>query len=137
MPAIRYRRIFDSISYGGGISLGYRPVGISRALSRLPPKVLTAESYRNLVDLLDDPVPAKFLHHTGSITEPIITGLHRLPVALRRPAIMAMFNRIDGMTWFVVGCGFWRHAQVCDSKSSQSKSANWISPTKSPRKYDS
>ena len=85
------------------LSVGHRPVGIDRALRRLPPKVLAAESYRHLVDLLDDPVPAKFLHHTGSITELLITGIHRLPAGLRTAAIMAMFNRIDGMTWFVDG----------------------------------
>ena len=74
------------------LSVGHRPVGIGRALRRLPPKVLAAEIYRKLVDLLDDPVPAKFLHHTGSITEQIITGLHTLPAALRSVAIMSMFN---------------------------------------------
>ena len=30
------------------LSVGHRPVGIDRALRHLPPKVLTAESYRNL-----------------------------------------------------------------------------------------
>src|ERR1035437_6691526 len=84
-------------------SVGYRPVGIGRALRRLPPKVLAAEIYRNLVDLLNDPVPAKFLHHTDSITDLLITGLHNLPPALRSAAIMAMFNRIDGMIWFADG----------------------------------
>jgi hypothetical protein len=65
--------------------------------------VLAAEIYRKLVDLLDDPVPAKFLHHTGSITDLLITGIHRLPVGLRTAAIMAMFNQIDDMSWFVDG----------------------------------
>ena len=83
------------------LSVGHRPVGIGRALRRLPPKVLAAEIYRKLVDLLNDPVPAKFLHHTDSITDLLITGLHNLPPALRSAAIMAMFNRIDGMIWFV------------------------------------
>jgi hypothetical protein len=85
------------------LSVGHRPVGIGRALRRLPPKVLAAEIYRKLVDLLSDPVTAKFLHHTASITELIIAGLHNLPSALRSAAIMAMFNRIDGMTRFVDG----------------------------------
>ena len=84
-------------------SVGHRPVGIGRALRRLPPKVLAAEIYRKLVDLLNDPVPAKFLHHTGSITDLLITGIHRLPAGLRTAAIMAMFNRIDGMIWFADG----------------------------------
>src|ERR1017187_8980439 len=87
-------------------SFGHRPVGIARALRRLPPKVLAAEIYRKLVDLLDDPVPAKFLHHTGSITDLLITGIHRLPAGLRTVAIMAMFNQIDDMIWFVDGIKF-------------------------------
>src|SRR5476651_644142 len=65
------------------LSVGHRPVGIDRVLSHLPPKVLTAESYRNLTDLLLVPATAKFLHHRTSITEQIITGLHTLPAALR------------------------------------------------------
>ena len=52
------------------LSLGHHhPFGIDRVLHHLPAKVLPAESYRNLVDLLCDPATAKFLHHTGSITE--------------------------------------------------------------------
>lgn len=82
------------------LSVGHRPVGIDRVLSHLPPKVLAAERYRNLTDLLFDPATAKFLHHTGSITEQIINGLYRLPAALRSVAILAMFNRIEGMYWF-------------------------------------
>lgn len=85
------------------ISVGHRPTGIDRALQHLPPKVLPAECYRNLVALLNDPATAKFLHHTGLITEPIITGLHNLPPTLRTAAIMGMFGRIDGMTRFVDG----------------------------------
>src|ERR1035441_1073934 len=88
------------------LSVGHRPVGIDRVLSHLPPKVLAAEIYRKLVDLLDDPVPAKFLHHTGSITDLLITGIHRLPADLRTVAIMAMFNQIDDMIWFVDGLRF-------------------------------
>src|SRR5664280_867395 len=74
------------------LSVGHRPVGIGRALRRLPPKVLAAEIYRKLVDLLDDPVPAKFLHHTGSITDLLITGIHRLPVGLRTAAILSLIH---------------------------------------------
>src|ERR1039458_9669949 len=60
------------------LSVGHRPVGIGRALRRLPPKVLAAAIYRNLVDLLNDPVPAKFLHHTDSITDLLTRKMHRL-----------------------------------------------------------
>ena len=45
------------------LSLGQRPVGIDRVLRHLPPKVLPPDTYRNLVDLLNDPVAAKVLHH--------------------------------------------------------------------------
>jgi hypothetical protein len=83
------------------LSVGHRPAGIDRVLRHVPPKVLPAESYRKLIDLLNDPVPAKFLHHTRSITEPLITGLHRLPAGLRTAAIMLMFARIEGMDTFV------------------------------------
>src|ERR1035437_8782560 len=85
------------------LSVGHRPVGIDRVLSHLPPKVLTAESYRKLTDLLLVPATAKFLHHRTSITDLIITGLHTLPAALRSVAIMAMFNQIDDMIRFVDG----------------------------------
>src|SRR5664280_3803998 len=88
------------------LSVGHRPVGIGRALRRLPPKMLAAEIYRKLVDLLDDPFPAKFLYHSTSITDLLITGIHRLPAGLRTAAIMAMFNRIDDMIWFVDGLRF-------------------------------
>jgi hypothetical protein len=88
------------------LSVGHRPVGIDRALSHLPPKVLTAESYRNLTDLLLVPATAKFLHHRTSITEQIITGLHTLPAALRTVAIMSMFSPVSRMVLFVDGLRF-------------------------------
>ena len=88
------------------LSVGHCPVGIGRALRRLPPKVLSSDLYRNLVNLLDDPVTGKFLHHTGSITDLMIAGLHNLPPALRRPPIMAMFDRVDGMISFADGLRF-------------------------------
>jgi hypothetical protein len=44
------------------LRVGHRPVGIDRVLSHLPPKVLTAESYRKLTDLLL--VPDSALHLT-------------------------------------------------------------------------
>src|SRR5450759_4223373 len=88
------------------LSVGHRPVGIDRVLSHLPPKVLTAESYRKLTDLLLVPATAKFLHHTTSITDLKITGLHTLPAALRSVAIMSMFNPFSRMFLFVDGLRF-------------------------------
>jgi len=89
-----------------GLSVGHRPVGIDRVLSHLPPKVLTAESYRKLTDLLLVPATAKFLHHRTSITDLIITGLHTLPAALRSVAIMSMFSPFSRMLLFVDGLRF-------------------------------
>jgi hypothetical protein len=89
-----------------GLCLDQYPVGLSRALGNLPPKVLTADSYRKLVDLLIDPTTAKFLHHSKSITDLVITGLHNLPAALRRPAIISMCGKVDGMHKFVDGLRF-------------------------------
>ena len=91
-----YREILD-------LSLGHRPPGLARALACLPPKVLTAESYRKLTALLTDRTTARFLHHCQSIDEAMIAGLHRLPADLRRPAILAMFGRVEGMDRFVDG----------------------------------
>lgn len=85
------------------LSLAHRPVGIARALHHLPRRVLPAETYRHLVDLLNHPATGKFLHHADTITEEIITGLHNLPPALRSAGIMALFNRIDGISKFVDG----------------------------------
>jgi hypothetical protein len=88
------------------LSVGHRPIGIDRVLSHLPPKVLTAESYRNLTDLLLVPATAKFWHHRTSITAQIITGLHTLPAALRTVAIMSMFSPVSRMVLFVDGLRF-------------------------------
>ena len=81
--------------------LGHYPAGLDRALARLPPKVIAVDRYRNLIDLLNNSAISKFLYHTTSITELTITGLHRLPAGLRRPAIILMFARIEGMDTFV------------------------------------
>jgi hypothetical protein len=84
-------------------SLGHHPSGLERALAHLPPKVLEAESYRKLAELLADRTTARFLHHAKSIDEALITGLHKLPTELRRPAILAMFGRVEGMAQFIDG----------------------------------
>jgi hypothetical protein len=81
----------------------HHPVGIDRALQHLPPEVLPAESYRNLVNLLDDPVTAKYFYHRQPIDDEIITGVFNLPRALRRPSILAMFDDINGMDRFAEG----------------------------------
>ena len=88
------------------LSLGYRPVGLYRALAHLPPKVLDAEIYRNLIDLLIDPATAKLLHHSAAIDAATITTLLALPAALRRPAIMTILDRIEPRNGFVAALRF-------------------------------
>jgi hypothetical protein len=88
------------------LSVGHIPIGIDRVLRRLPRKVLGVAIYRKLVDLLNYPSTARFLHHSVSINERLIVGLYKLPDALRRPAIMSMFNRIGVMVSFVDGLRF-------------------------------
>ncbi len=86
------------------LTLGHHhPFGLNRALAHLPPKVLAGESYRNLAALLTDRPTAKFLHHRQSIDEKMIAGLSTLPADLRRPAVLAMFGKVEGMDKFVGG----------------------------------
>lgn len=87
-------------------SLGRPPVGLHRALRHLPPKVMAVETYRHLINLLGHPATAKFLQHSPMIKELTITGLATLPPALCRPAILALFNRVEGMHTFVQGLEF-------------------------------
>ena len=58
---------------------GYRPTGLDRILRHLPDKVLSAHTYRKLIDLLNDGATATFLHHSKAITEAKLVGLHTLP----------------------------------------------------------
>ena len=85
------------------IVFGRQPTGLDRALSHLPDRVLGPQRYRQLVDLLNDRVIAKFLHHTASINESKIIGLHKLPTVLRRPAILKMCGQIVDLTMFLDG----------------------------------
>jgi hypothetical protein len=47
--------------------MGRCPIGLKRALGKLPSRVMPPESYRCLVELLADPDTAKLLHHARSI----------------------------------------------------------------------
>ena len=88
------------------LSLGHRPAGLYRVLTHLPPTVLDAEIYRNLVDLLVDPSTAKLLHQSASIDASTITNLCALPAPLRRPAIMTILDRIEPRNEFVAALRF-------------------------------
>ena len=90
-----------------GPILGRYPPGLDRALHVLPEQsVLNPENYRALVSLLNDRPTANYLHHCGSITEPMIVGLADLPEPLRRPAIFKLFEQIEGTDGFVRACNF-------------------------------
>jgi hypothetical protein len=80
--------------------LGHCPVGIRRALARLPVKALAQQNYRRLVLLLADPDSAKVLHHAAKIDELAIAVLADLPKPLRRPLAFAVSDwprRLNGL----------------------------------------
>jgi hypothetical protein len=70
--------------------LGHCPVGIRRALGRLPGKALAQQNYQRLVLLLADPDSAKILHHAEKIDDLAIKVLADLPKPLRRPLAFAV-----------------------------------------------
>jgi hypothetical protein len=70
--------------------LGHCPVGIRRALHRLPVKALQQQNYQRLVLLLADPDSAKVLHHVEKIDDLAIQVLADLPKPLRRPLAFAV-----------------------------------------------
>jgi hypothetical protein len=81
--------------------LGRSPAGIKRALRRLPAEVLTRQSYRVLVQLLDHPETAKLLHHLGEteITDSAIQVLDEVPAPLRSVAlaVLHLVYRLDNL----------------------------------------
>ncbi len=68
--------------------LGRRPAGLTRALQRLPDGVLERDSYRGLVDLLDEPESAKLLHHADQIDDSTIRLLGEKLFKLKRFTIL-------------------------------------------------
>jgi hypothetical protein len=70
--------------------LGHCPVGIRRALARLPVKALHRQNYQRLVLLLADPDSAKVLHHAAKIDDLTIAVLADLPKPLRRLLLLAV-----------------------------------------------
>jgi hypothetical protein len=81
--------------------LGQPPVGIRRALSRLPDAALSRENYRRLVELLADPEAAQVLHHADQIDDTAICVLADLPQKLRRPLAFALADwprKLNGLT---------------------------------------
>jgi hypothetical protein len=71
--------------------LGRRPAGLRRALSRIPPKVLLRASYRQLIELLEEPATAALIYSAGTLRgSPAPAALHT------RPALHTRRIRGDG-----------------------------------------
>jgi hypothetical protein len=80
-------------------SLGCDPPGLARALGRFPPRVMAAESYRSLIELLRRRNSAKLLHHAAAINDSTIKLLREIPEPLR-PAVFAIHRssgKMDGL----------------------------------------
>ena len=79
--------------------VGNRPIGLKRVIQCLPNSVLEAESYRRLVQLLDDPAASKLLYHAGEIDDQAIRIIDHVPVALRAVvfAMQAWFRGTDSL----------------------------------------
>jgi hypothetical protein len=85
-------------------------VGIKGVLRRLPSAVLSRQGYRRLIELLDDPLCAKVLHHLEqrTITDSIVSILYEAPAVLR-PVLAELLRGIestekldhlpDGLRW--------------------------------------
>ena len=86
--------------------LDRRPAGLKRALGRLPVSVLPPESYRYLIELLDDPAVAKLIYHVESLTGDCICLLHDVPAPLRRIVARAVDNSLLNPTGLMDGLRF-------------------------------
>ena len=96
--------------------VGQAHVGIKGVLRRLPSAVLSRQGYLRLIELLDDPVCAKALHHLEGreITDSVVSILYEAPAVLR-PVLAELLRVIkstekldhlpDGLRWLV-----WRGA---------------------------
>jgi hypothetical protein len=65
---------------------GRRPDGLKRALGRLPVGVLPRESYRHLIELLEESSTAKLIYHSDLLQAEYLGLLHSIPAPLRRIA---------------------------------------------------
>jgi hypothetical protein len=76
-------------------TLTFYPNAIERVLRKLPPHVLTTESYRQLVELLGDNNAVEFFHHAEFVDDATITSLHGLPSPLRNSCIVTALDVLD------------------------------------------
>jgi hypothetical protein len=75
------------------IVLGRRPMGLKRALGHLPVSALPRASYRQLIELLENPATAKLIYHVDTIEEEYLGLLYNIPAPLQR--IAAKLGAID------------------------------------------
>lgn len=74
--------------------LGRRPPpGIAGVFGKLGAAPMPAESYRRLVELLDEPAARKVLTHARRITRTVLDGLAHLPPALRMLRLAAIAGK--------------------------------------------
>jgi hypothetical protein len=72
------------------------PAGLSRALSHLPPHVLSKGSYCRLIELLDHLPSAHLLFYADTIDDSVIDLLYKVPAPLRRPALLIAMRHGGG-----------------------------------------
>jgi hypothetical protein len=96
------RMLFDAV-------LGRRPFGLKRALGHLPLGVLQKESYRQLVELLEEPATAALIHFADALEDDYIGLLHSVPAPLRRiigrsasRGLIRPEGFVDGLRFLVV-----------------------------------
>ena len=89
---------------------GQTHVGFKGVLRRLPSAVLSRQGYLRLIELLDDPLSAKALHHLEqrTISDSIVSILYEAPAVLR-PVLAELLRVIestekldhlpDGLRW--------------------------------------
>ncbi len=88
-------------------AIGRRPVGLKRVIQCLPGNVLEAESYRRLVQLLDDPAASKLLYQTSMIDDPAIKMFDDIPAVLRsvvlpmQAQLFGIYSLGDGLRYLV------------------------------------
>jgi hypothetical protein len=66
------------------------PRGLARALAHLGEPLAAPDLYRRLLDLLEEREAAAVLHHAAPIDANLLAKLEALPVALRKPRILAL-----------------------------------------------
>jgi hypothetical protein len=79
------------------LALAFDPVpkGLGRILRVLADPVMSRQSYRHLAGLLATPTTATWLRHCPVVVETTIDALAALPTQLRRPAVVALIDKLN------------------------------------------